>query len=253
VTVGGPGAISGPSVLSVAGLSKRYGAIVVADDLHFSVDQGTCLGLIGPNGAGKSSVFNLIAGTVKPDAGTISFNGRDIRRLQPHVRARLGIARAFQIPQPFPHLTVYENVLAAGSFGAGLTEADGEAWTLSVLGRTELIGKVEMLAGHLPLLDRKRLELAKTIASRAKLLLLDEIAAGLTEREVEQLTALIGTLKASRAIIWIEHIPHALKLVADRILVLHFGRNVLEGPPADVMTSRLVREIYMGFAADDVA
>ena len=112
---------------------------------------------------------------------------------------------------------------------------------------------VEVLAGQLPLLDRKRLELAKTIASRAKLLLLDEIAAGLTEREVEQLVALIGTLKTSHAIIWIEHIPHALRTVADRIMVLHFGRNVLEGPPANVMTSRLVREIYMGFAADDVA
>jgi branched-chain amino acid transport system ATP-binding protein len=161
--------------------------------------------------------------------------------------------RAFQIPQPFPHLTVYENVLAAASFGAGVAGPEGEALAVDVLATTELADKAEMLAGQLPLLDRKRLELAKTIASRAKLLLLDEIAAGLTEREVEQLVTLIGTLKTSHAIIWIEHIPHALRAVADRIMVLHFGRNVLEGPPADVMTSRLVREIYMGFAADDVA
>jgi branched-chain amino acid transport system ATP-binding protein len=209
--------------------------------------------MIGPNGAGKSSVFNLIAGTVEPDAGSIRFEGREIRHLAPHLRARLGIVRAFQIPQPFPHLTVYENVLAATTFGAGVAGPEGEALAIDVLATTELADKAEVLAGQLPLLDRKRLELAKTIASRAKLLLLDEIAAGLTEREVDQLVALIGTLKASHAIIWIEHIPHALRAVADRIMVLHFGRNVLEGPPADVMTSRLVREIYMGFAADDVA
>jgi branched-chain amino acid transport system ATP-binding protein len=209
--------------------------------------------MIGPNGAGKSSVFNLIAGTVEPDAGSIRFEGREVRGLAAHLRARLGIVRAFQIPQPFPHLTVYENVLAATSFGAGVAGPEGETLAIDVLATTELEDKAEMLAGQLPLLDRKRLELAKTIASRAKLLLLDEIAAGLTEREVEQLVALIGSLKGNHAIIWIEHIPHALKAVADRIIVLHFGRNVLEGPPADVMTSRLVREIYMGFAADDIA
>lgn len=241
------------ALLEVRGLSKRYGAVVVADDLHLSLDQGTCLGVIGPNGAGKSSVFNLIAGTVPADAGTICFGGREVGRLPAHLRARLGIVRAFQIPQPFLHLTVYENVLAATSFGAGLPTSTGESWALDVLGRTELLPKATMLAGHLPLLDRKRLELAKTIASRAKLLLLDEIAAGLTEREVEQLVLFIGTLKASHAIIWIEHIPHALKAVADRIMVLHFGKNVLEGLPADVMRSRVVREIYMGFAANDVA
>ena len=114
-----------------------------------------------------------------------------------------------------------------------------------------LSGKAEMLAGQLPLLDRKRLELGKAVASRAKLLLLDEIAAGLTEPEVEDLVALIASLKSKHAIIWIEHIPHALRVVADRIMVLHFGRNVLDGPPAEVMRSALVREIYMGFRADD--
>ncbi len=110
-----------------------------------------------------------------------------------------------------------------------------------------------MLAGQLPLLDRKRLELAKAMASHARLLLLDEIAAGLTEREVEELVALIAALKATHAIIWIEHIPHALRAVADRLMMLHFGKNVLVGPPAEVMASQLVREIYMGFGADDAA
>jgi len=241
------------ALLEVVGLQKRFGAIVVADDVTFSLESGHCLWMIGPNGAGKSSVFNLIAGTIAPDGGTIRFDGRDLGGVASHLRARRGIVRAFQIPQPFPHLTVYENVLAAASFGAGRSGSQAQTAALDVLATMGLVAKAEVLAGQLPLLDRKRLELGKAVASRAKLLLLDEIAAGLTEPEVEDLVALIATLKTSHAIIWIEHIPHALRAVADRILVLHFGRNVLEGPPADVMTSLLVREIYMGFRADDVA
>jgi len=206
--------------------------------------------MIGPNGAGKSSVFNLIAGTIEPDGGSIRFEGRELLRLPAHLRARRGIVRAFQIPQPFPHLTVYENVLAAASFGAGRSGAAAGAAALEVLAAMGLTAKAEMLAGQLPLLDRKRLELAKAVASCAKVLLLDEIAAGLTEPEVEELVALVGSLKTSHAIIWIEHIPHALRAVADRILVLHFGKAVLDGPPAAVMASPLVREIYMGFSAD---
>jgi branched-chain amino acid transport system ATP-binding protein len=242
-----------PALLEVAGLRKRYGAIVVADDVTFALESGGCLGMIGPNGAGKSSIFNLIAGTVAPDGGVIRFEGQSLNGVAAHLRARRGIVRAFQIPQPFPHLTVYENVLAAASFGAGLPAGRAEARALEVLTGTGLAGKGQVLAGQLPLLDRKRLELAKALASSAKLLLLDEIAAGLTEREVEELIALIRSLKTNHAIIWIEHIPHALTAVADRILVLHFGRNVLEGPPADVMASALVREIYMGFGAGDAA
>jgi branched-chain amino acid transport system ATP-binding protein len=240
-----------PALLQVAGLSKRFGAIVVADAVTFSLAAGECLGMIGPNGAGKSSIFNLIAGTIPADGGTIRFDGREMRGLAAHLRARLGIVRAFQIPQPFPHLTVYENVLAAASFGGGLAGSEAQTSALGVLATMGLTGKAEMLAGQLPLLDRKRLELGKAVASRAKLLLLDEIAAGLTEPEVEDLVALIAGLKTAHAIIWIEHIPHALRAVADRIMVLHFGRNVLVGPPAEVMKSALVREIYMGFRADD--
>jgi branched-chain amino acid transport system ATP-binding protein len=241
------------ALLEVDGLRKRFGAIVVADDVTFSLESGQCLGMIGPNGAGKSSVFNLIAGTIPADGGTIRFEGRDLGRVPAHLRARRGIVRAFQIPQPFPHLTVYENVLAAASFGAGRSGAAAAASTLEVLGTMGLSAKSGTPAGRLPLLDRKRLELGKAVASCAKVLLLDEIAAGLTEPEVEELVALVRSLKTSHGIIWIEHIPHALRAVADRIMVLHFGKNVLEGPPAEVMTSRLVREIYMGFRADDVA
>ena len=241
------------ALLEVTGLRKRFGAIVVADDVTFTLDSGHCLGMIGPNGAGKSSVFNLIAGTIPADGGAICFEGRELSRVPAHLRARRGIVRAFQIPQPFPHLTVYENLLAAASFGAGRSGTAAAAAALEVLSTMGLTAKAGTPAGRLPLLDRKRLELAKAVASSAKVLLLDEIAAGLTEPEVEELVALVGSLKTSHAIIWIEHIPHALRAVADRIMVLHFGKNVLEGPPAEVMTSRLVREIYMGFRADDVA
>lgn len=241
------------ALLDVARLCKRYGAIVVADEVSFSLDDRSCIGLIGPNGAGKSSLFNLITGIVAPDGGTIAFAGKDITSLAPHHRARVGIVRAFQIPQPFAHLSVYENVLAACCYGAGLAGAEAEDWAMAVLAQTELVAKGELLAGRLRLLDRKRLELAKAIGSRARLLLLDEIAGGLTEHEVAAIVRLIDGLKADHAIIWIEHIPHALRAVADRMLVLHFGRKLFDGNPAEVMASPLFREIYMGLPADAAA
>jgi branched-chain amino acid transport system ATP-binding protein len=240
-------------VLRVAGLSKNFGAIRVADGLDFELALGECLGVIGPNGAGKSSVLNLIVGLIRPDAGIISLDGHDITTLPPHHRARLGIGRAFQIPQPFPHLTVYENVLVAAGYGGGLHGAAATDWAIEVLRCTSLEGKADRIAGALPLIDRKRLEFAKALASKPRLILLDEIAAGLTEPEVERLIEVIASVKADHAIIWIEHIPHALRAVADRILVLNFGRKVLDGPPAEVMESRAVKEIYMGLTADDAA
>ncbi len=241
------------ALLDVSGLSKRFGAVVVADQVDIAVDVGECLGVIGPNGAGKSSVFNLIAGTLSPDAGTVRFNGADVTTMPAYKRARAGIVRAFQIPQPFPKLTVYENLLVAAQYGAGLTAGDAEAWVMQVLREFGLAAKAELFGGSLTLLDRKRLELAKAVASKAKLLLLDEVAGGLTEREVEELAALIVTLKRDHAIIWVEHIAHALRAAADRILLLHFGKKLLDGPPAEVLRSPVVKQIYMGLAADEAA
>jgi branched-chain amino acid transport system ATP-binding protein len=240
-------------LLEVDRLQKRYGAIVVADDVSFSLNAATCLGVIGPNGAGKSSLFGLIAGSVVADGGAIRLEGRDITRLAAHQRTRFGIARAFQIPQPFSQLSVYENVLAATTFSDAAVNGDVDDWVADVLKRTGLLAKWATAAGRLTLLDRKRLELAKAIAARAKVMLLDEIAGGLTDREVGQITELIQSLKAEHAIIWIEHIPHALRAVADEILVLNFGKNVLMGTPAEVTASRVMREIYMGIADDEVA
>jgi branched-chain amino acid transport system ATP-binding protein len=240
-------------LLRVKGLSKSFGEIKVADNVDFELGLGECLGVIGPNGAGKSSLLNLIVGLVRADAGSIELDGREIVDLAPHRRARLGVGRAFQIPQPFPHLSVYENVLVAACYGGGLHGDVAATWAMDVLDRTSLDAKADTLSGALPLIDRKRLEFAKALASKPRLILLDEIAAGLTEPEVERLVATIASVKADHAMIWIEHIPHALRAVADRILVLNFGCKVLDGPPADVMESSLVKEIYMGLTADDVA
>lgn len=240
-------------LLRITGLSKSFGAIKVADRVDFELGFGECLGIIGPNGAGKSSLLNLIVGLLRADAGSIKLDDREMLDLAPHRRARLGIGRAFQIPQPFPHLSVYENVLVAAGYGGGLHGNKAVAWTMDVLDRTVLGDKADVLAGTLPLIDRKRLEFAKALASKPRLILLDEIAAGLTEPEVERLVATIASVKADHATIWIEHIPHALRAVADRILVLNFGLKVLDGPPAEVMKSSIVKEIYMGLTADDVA
>jgi branched-chain amino acid transport system ATP-binding protein len=245
-----PNAAATAPLLELDGVCKRFGFVTVADSIGLSLERRTCLGLVGPNGAGKTTLFNMIVGSVSPDAGRIRFNGQDITRTPTYLRARLGIVRAFQIPQPFPHLTVYENVCAAAHFGGGLRGARAEQWSAEVLQRVDLLPKAELSAGQLRLLDRKRLELAKAIASRAELLLLDEIAGGLTDHEVDALLSLIAELKADHTIIWVEHIPRAMRHAADRIVVLHFGKLLLDGHPAEVMASSQFREIYMGLPAD---
>lgn len=242
-----------PPLLQVQGLCKAYGAITVADGVGFSLQRGCCLGVIGPNGAGKSSLFDLLSGVAVPDAGSILLQGRQLVGLPAHRRARLGVVRAFQIPQPFAHLSVLRNVEAAACFAAGLHGAAALELAWSALQRCGLTDRADQPAGGLPLLDRKRLELAKGLASRPALLLLDEVAGGLTERELPQIVDLVQELKRHCAVIWIEHIAHALKAVADRVMVLHFGRKLLEDTPQTVMDSAVVREIYMGVPADAAA
>jgi branched-chain amino acid transport system ATP-binding protein len=239
--------------LEVRGLCKAYGQVVVADRIDIDLPVGQCLGVIGPNGAGKSSLFHLLTGTVTADAGHIALDGKALSGLPAHRRARMGVARAFQVPQPFGNLSVFDNALAAASFAGGLR---GEAATQAAseaLRRCGLSTVADRTAGALPLLDRKRLEMAKAVASQPRLLLLDEVAGGLTEREVHQMVDLVGELKQRYAVIWIEHIAQALRAVADRIMVLHFGRKLLEDRPAEVMDSAIVREIYMGVPANAAA
>lgn len=240
-------------VLNAEGLAKAYGPIVVVDNVSLRVAKGECLGVIGPNGAGKTSLFNVLDGGVSMDAGRVVLDGQDVSSLPRHKRARKGVARAYQIPQPFPDLTVYENVLVSATFATNLSNAQAGPHAMAVIERVGLYDRRNAMAGGITLLDRKRLEVAKALAARPKLLLLDEIAGGLTEAEVDVLVALIKEIKPDFAIIWIEHVAHALEATADRLLALHFGAILTEGLPQDVLNSPLVQEIYLGVVADAVA
>jgi len=202
---------------------------------------------VGPNGAGKTTWFNLITGAVHADAGKVVFDGKDITRQPRHERVRAGIGRTFQIPRPFVGMTVFENILVGATYGRGMSERASYDRCIEVLDLTGLHKKVNVLAGSLTLLDRKRLELARALATDPKLLLLDEIAGGLTEAEVLDLIEEIkGLRKLGVTIVWIEHIVHALLAVVDRISVIQFGRNLCEGDPHEVMNSAEVQACYMG-------
>jgi len=237
-------------VLALERVTKSYGAVRAADGVSLSVGAREVLGIIGPNGAGKTTVFNLIGGDVRADTGTIRFLGEDITRLAPHQRCRRGIGRSYQIPHPFGGMTVYENLLVAASFGGGQSERAAAPGCREILESTGLAEKANRLAGSLGLLDRKRLELGRALATGPALLLLDEIAGGLTEAESAELVALIRRIKARGvAMIWIEHVVHALLAVADRLLVMNSGAVLAEGEPTAVMADREVRRIYLGIEA----
>lgn len=233
--------------LSLANLSKSYGALKVTDNVTFDVAEGEALGIIGPNGAGKSTLFNLINGNVQPQAGTITLFGKDVTRASAMARVRHGVGRSFQIPQPFERLSVFENLLVAASFGRGASEKDVAGDCAAILEQTELMHRANMLAGALPLLDRKRLELARALATGPRILLLDEIAGGLTEGECQSLVATIKSIHARGiTIVWIEHVLHALTSVVERLVVLDFGKLIATGKPEDVMAMQSVKEIYLG-------
>ncbi len=242
--------MGGGVILRLDNLTRSFGSLKAVDDIQLEVAEGEALGIIGPNGAGKSTLFNLITGLQKPDAGTIRFDGRDITHAAPRTRCIAGIGRSFQIPRPFESLTVFENLLVAAIHGRRRREAEVVNSCGEILQRTGLIALSDRRAGTLNLLGRKRLELARALASAPRLLLLDEIAGGLTEAECLELVALVQEIKQSGVtIIWIEHIVHALLAVVSRLVVLNFGRKIVEGEPRSVMASDEVREIYMGIAA----
>src|SRR5262245_47668635 len=219
-----------PSILSLSKVSKRFGAVVIADGIDLALADGEALGIIGPNGAGKTTLFGIMTGTVAPDAGRVLFDGEDITRLAPERRCRLGIARSFQIPQPFTGMTVFENLVVAAAFGGGRNERDVYSDCAALIDRCGLGAKANRVAGSLTLLDRKRLELARALATRPKLLLLDEVAGGLVEHECAELVALIKDVRATGvSIIWIEHVVHALIAAVDRLVVLHGGGLIAQG------------------------
>jgi len=236
--------------LELDGVSKAYGALKVIDDLSVQLHAGEALGVVGPNGAGKTTMLQLAAGQLRPDAGRVRLDGRDVTDLPTRTRCQLGMAFTHQVPRPFVGMTVYENVLVGATFGR--TGADGDAHQASVaaLEAVELTGRANRLAGTLPLLELKRLELARALATGPRVLLLDEIAGGLTEHEVHELVATIRRLRrAGVSIVWIEHIVHALLSVVDRIVAINFGRKLIEGDPRMVMASPEVRDVYLGSEA----
>jgi len=234
-------------LLKLTGVSKRFGAVVASDAIDLHLERGEALGIIGANGAGKSSLFNLITGVMRPDSGVVEFEGRDITRVAARDRCHAGIGRSFQIPRPFETLTVFENVMVAAEFGRVRPQADAVAISGRVLEMTGLSSKANTLAGQITLLDRKRLELARALATEPEVLLLDEIAGGLTEAECHELVALIKSLHASGiTIVWIEHIVHALLSVVSRLIVLEFGRKIADGEPRAVMADPVVRKSYLG-------
>lgn len=235
------------NMLALQLVNKNFGALKVTDDVTFEVPEGQALGIIGPNGAGKSTLFNLITGNILPDSGTIEFLGEDVTRVPAMQRCLSGVGRSFQIPQPFSKLTVYENLVVAATFGRNASEAEVLDDCAEILERTGLLPKANTDAGTLSLLERKRLELARALATDPKLLLLDEIAGGLTEGECQSLVATIKDIhKRGVTIIWIEHVLHALTSVVERLLVLDFGKVIGIGDPKQIMDSREVKEIYLG-------
>lgn len=233
--------------LEIDHVSKAFGSLRVTDDVSLALETGQALGIIGPNGAGKTTLFNLISGDLRPQAGRIRFDGRDITDEPPQARCTAGIGRTYQVPHPFGRMSVFENVLVGATFGAGRHGHDTHETARQVLWRTGLAHQADKMAGALPLLDRKRLELARALATEPRLLLLDEIAGGLTEHEVAALIEVIRGIRAEGvSIIWIEHIVHALMAVVDELMALDLGRTVMRGAPAAVMASEEVRAIYLG-------
>jgi branched-chain amino acid transport system ATP-binding protein len=240
--------VSAPSpLLSTVDVTKRYGALVVLDEVSFELGPGEALGVVGPNGAGKTTLLDVLAGAGRPDRGVVTFSGREVTRLSATARCRLGIGRTHQIPRPFVDMTVFENVLVGAIQGGGLRGAAAQERAIEALRATGMLGLGNRRADTLGLLDRKRLELARAVATGPSVLLLDEIAGGLTEAEAHELVETIrGIHHDGTTIVWIEHVLHALVPVISRLVVLNFGRKLAEGPPRAVLDSPLVREIYLG-------
>lgn len=236
-------------MLDVSGLKKSFGSLKVIDDVSTSVAGGEALGNMGPNGAGKSTFFDLLAGATASDAGVVKIAGQDVSSAPIETRVGLGLARAFQIPKPFSSLTVRQHLVLAAVAGAGYSHKEAVEQAEQVMERTGLADLAEQTGGALRLLDRKRLELAKALATRPRVILLDEISGGLTEHEVHELVKLVLDLKTpDLAILWIEHIAHALQETCDRIMMLHLGQKVIEDKPDVVTSDPRVRELYLGAA-----
>src|SRR6201996_884881 len=234
-------------LLELDHVTKRFGRVVIAEDLSFSVGAGETVGIVGPNGAGKTSLFGLISGDLAPNAGQVSFAGKNVTRLDSAARCRLGIGRAYQVPRPFVDMTVFENVLVAAQQGGGLRRKASYAAAAEALEQTGMADEANVAAGRLGLLARKRLEVARALATGPQLLLLDEVAGGLTDPEVTVLVEIVRDINTEGvAVIWIEHVVRALTSLVDRMACLYGGEFIGDGTPAEVFANPRVREVYLG-------
>jgi len=239
--------VTAEPLLQLDRVSKRFGSVVVADSLSLAVAAGDVVGMVGPNGAGKSSLFSIISGDLSPNAGEVRFGDRAVTALDSAARCKLGIARTYQVPRSFEHMTVFENVLVAVHRGAGLRGPEAHELATSILIETNLRSEANRNASRLGLLPRKRLELARALGTRPKLLLLDEVAAGLTEPEVAALVEIVGRVRERGvAMIWVEHVVRALVGFVDRLICLAGGRFIGDGEPRAVLASPAVRDVFLG-------
>ena len=235
------------ALLELDRVSKRFGQVVIADEVSLSLRPGDAVGIVGPNGAGKTSLFGVISGDLAPDAGEVRFGGSPVSGLDAAVRCRLGMGRTYQVPRPFEHMSVFENVLVAAQQGAGARGQASFELAAEALARSSLEVEANRLAGQLGLLQRKRLELARALATRPRLLLLDEVAGGLTDPEMVELVEVIrATRAAGVAVLWIEHVVRALTAMVDRLVCLAGGRVVADGTPSEVLASAVVKEVFLG-------
>jgi branched-chain amino acid transport system ATP-binding protein len=234
-------------ILTVSHLQKSFGQVKAVDDLSFEVREGEILGMMGPNGAGKTTVFNLLTAVVKPDKGTILFKGKDVTHVSPAKRCHLGIGRTYQVPCPFDKMTVFENVLVGGVHGGKLNERRAREEARDILELTGMSALKHHVSGELSLLNRKRLEMGRALATQPSLILLDEVAGGLTEGEVRQVLEIVRKIsKRGVSIVWIEHILMMMSEGVDRLLVIAEGRWLQCGDPKAVMSSKEVVQCYLG-------
>jgi branched-chain amino acid transport system ATP-binding protein len=237
-------------LLALEGVTKRFGGVAALSEVTFTVAEGEILGIIGPNGAGKTTLLNCVSGVYAPDAGRISFNGQDISHMPPHKVARLGIGRTFQVVKPFQSMTVRENAAVGALFGsqqARLPPREAFKVADEILERVGMSAKAATKVGSLTVPDRKRLEVARALATRPRLLLLDEVMAGLNPVEVDEALDMVRAVHAQGiTIVLIEHVMRVVVGVCDRAVVLNFGQVLAEGPPNEVLKNQQVIEAYLG-------